>query len=731
MSDDRFKQARRSLIDRNNQRQQQSWDDSFDDDFEDESTALVNMGPAFAPPPNFAEEDSFPDDGATEMIQLDAAFGIDPPAPQMRSHSGVQPSYDRFAQPQSGPPQSPQSGPPPSGPPQSGPPQSGHQSSSFGQPSWEQPSFGQPPSFEEQTGPLGSFDSGDHGFGNSFGDGTGEHTGPLSSNALGSQPLVIGAAESSSGFEENTAFINLNNFAAGGEHFTPDDHAAGYEGSTQFVNIAALQASGPAGSVPVEHDAILKQAYTFGAQSVQHNDVTLIFAQNQAGQPVVLKRVWEGDPNGMPIPVRQRIAALDQIRHPQLAGLNGMIAAPSGAWVELARPAGFRLTELLTQNGPTDPITALNWIEQIAQILTYIHSQAFVYANLTTDAVWIQDDGRVVLEPFDVLAYEMRGNLGPFGPPELNLPAEHQVRTPATDVYSLSAITIAVLTGLPLNLTAVERVDPAMQAGLIQALNPNANQRQGDAISFVNSLKQQSGGRAKSSSGGPDKKKLALIGVTAVALVAVLAVVLLPGGGDPPDEAGMAAPNSGEVAAAEIGDDGAGPSEAPEATATATPAVLGEGVETDPRLKVVLSYATNPPDTSDAVPTENDRARAATLREEARESVANLDSLQESVKRERYASALTKLANAARIAGGMTQADHELFEELSQNAYVTEIRKDYFDRVDSGLKEERISRVKQVYPQLAAVDAESSEVGFFVRNKAVSIKPIPPVAVPE
>lgn len=680
MSDDRFKQARRSLIDRHNQRQQQGgWDDSFDgDDFEDEATALVNLDgqPAFAPPPNFSGEDEPVDTGVpTEMFQIDqGGGGLPPSGVQMRSHSGVQPSYDSFGGPGGQHAQVPQQQPPQQ------------------QPARQQQVFAPPAHGQHDAG---------------------YNSGSLR-DADPNQSLVIGHTADVD-FEQNTAFINLNDFAQGGESFTPDSTAAGYEGSTQFVNIAALQASGPPGATPVEHDAILKQTYQFGPESIQQGEFTLIFAQNQAGRPVVLKRIWEGDPNGMPMPVRQRIAALDQIRHPALVALNGMVAAPSGAWVELSRPPGYRLTDVINNNGPQDPAQVERWVTQVSEILTVIHGHAFVFANLTTDAVWIQDDGSVMLEPFDVLAYELRGNLGVFGPPELNFPPEQQQLSPATDVYSLAAVTVAALTGLPLNLATVETLPKNTKTAVIAALNQDPAQRPADAVAYVATLQ----GKRRAGSAGGNKMKILIPAVAVLGTVLLVAVYFL-----------RPAPTLVVSDQTNNANGTAGP--APEGTTGSVegPAPSAD-VTNDPRLTIRNSLTNNPPKDDDSKPSAADMDLAADYRAEARELITDIDNLAPDSKRSRYAQAMQKLARAVRTSGTMTVADKDLFEELSASNFVDEIRSNFYDRLDQSLKAERIGSVKQVYPQLAAVDAEASEMRFFENNRSVNIVTVEPIELEE
>ena len=750
MSDDRFKQARRSLIEHNQRQQQDDWDDGLDeDDFGDAPTAMINLDevPSFAPPPNFAADSGSFDNGGQQAPQQwepqqQQQHHHQQPAPdpnmggggiQMRSHSGVQPNYDNFGGP-----------------------------AGFEQHEAPPQFQASPSQFEPATAPHGAVDAHHPPQQQQQQVYSPPATEPGASVVDVNQSLVIGGGAASD-FEENTAFINLNDFAAGGETFTPDATSAGYEGSTQFVNIAALQAQGPPGSTPVENDAILKGAYQFGPESVQQGEFTLIFAQNQQGQPVVLKRIWDGDPNGMPIPVRQRIAALDQVRHPRLVALNGMMAAPSGAWVELQRPAGRRLTDVIAQNGPAPIDQVRAWIGQIAEILDFIHAKAFVYANLTTDAVWVQDDGSIIMEPFDVLTYEQRGNLGGFGGPELDVHPDQRQLGPATDVYSLAAVALASLAGLPLNPSAIASFEPAVQEAMSVGMNPDMGARLPDVRSFVATLNGQGGGKRRAKSpatatahGKPQRSKVKIaIPVIFVLGVVGLAVayVLKPAPQPPPpvDDLALNATNGGIPTAmtggaadpiAPSGDGGV--IEAPSADGGVEPAAdgdagAGEGdpppadisVEVDPRLEIRASMAISPPDEVDNDPSPGELEEAAEFRAQAKALIEpdELAKLAKSEQRERYAQAMGKLARAVRVSGTMTPADKELAKDLSKVEYVVDIKRDFFDRLDDSFKEERISRVKQVYPQLAAVDAEATETKFFVKNKAVDIKTIEPVKV--
>lgn len=720
MSDDRFKQARRSLIDRHNQRQQQgdgNQPDTFDGDFEDEATAMVNLDGTphqFNPPPNYEEEDA-----RTEMLSVDQAFGREPEptgpgAPagqgvQMRTHSGVQPSYDGLGN-QNQPFAQHQEQPPGAG---FGQPPAGEQHGGFGQPQYSEPQYGEPQYSEPQ------WDA------------------PSQQELQGQSPqnsLVIG---DSGGFDGNTQFVNLNDFAEGedAESFVPDDSAAGYEGSTQFVNLNVLQAgAAQGGQMPVEHDPVLKENYQFGPESVQHGEFTLIFAQNTSGRPVILKRIWEGDPNGMPMPVRQRVAALDQIRHPRLIALNGMLTSQSGAWVELNRPPGYRLTDIIENNGPQPPDTVKGWIAQAADILGAIHKQGFVYANLTTDALWVQEDGTVLLEPFDVLSFEHRGSLGAFGPPEMNFPPEQRQLYPSSDIYSLATVTVAAITGLPVNLGAINELPKKIANAVTASLQQNPQERPATMEEFVGQMEK---------SGGMPAMNMKIV-IAAVALLAFGGLggawYFLKGPG-----AAVSAPavTGDDPAIAAAGDTTGAAMAATDTTAGGTnagtngvaepppPEVTVAGVAQDPRVTIETSYAINPPEEPSDVRRDGDPAKADAARAEARELLEDVDKLVRSQQEEKYQLALQRITEAVRLSGGPTPEDEKFIKELFEREDVQRFQRAYFEKIHEGLESDNVSRVKAQYPQLSAVDANATDADFFSRNKAVSVSKIKRSGAPE
>lgn len=588
MSEDRFKQARKSLIDRQSHRQN-------DDDFDDEATSMVNLGAIPQPASHRPDE-------ATEMLTVDAY---------------------------------------------------GNASSGRG------------------SNPYGS--------------------GPSSGG------LVIGQTHEPEGA---TQFLNIADLAAGAP-------AAPSEQNTQFVDINALQAgAGVENTMSVENDPVLKQEYQYGPESIQQGDLTLIFAQNRQGRQVVLKRIWEGDVSTMPMEVRQRCMMLDQIKHPHLIGITGMLTSPTGAWVEMPMPTGYQLTAVLGQNGPQNPELVKQWATQIAQVLAFIHQFQFVYANLTTDSIWVQENGSVLLEPFDIVAFQDRGNLGPFGPPELSMPPQHRQVFPSTDVYSLAAVTVAALAGLPLNVMVTPNLPAPFAAACMQALQQDPGARIPSPAAFAEAL---AGPPPKKAKGGipPEHRMKVAIGVVAVVGVIVLGVL------------SMQKQKPGPQPQGDPGTQIATQTEPVEETPIDTTG-LPEGLklERDPRVKVTTSYLTNPlpEEETSARPIKKDPEAADAARQAAREALKGIERFTRQSQQQQYDIALQKMAEAIRLSS-ITEEDRVFLSDLNKASIVQSIRRESSQQVRNALKDDKMSAARLYYQQLEKIDPNAEHLSFFTRNK--------------
>ncbi len=541
--------------------------------------------------------------------------------------------------------------------------------------------------------------------------------GTSSGSSSGSNQVYVDSDQA--GHDGATQFINVNDFADKKEaHFTPEQQQAGYDGSTQFVDVNALKAgSQAAGGDPIENDTDLQRGYEFGSNDIQRGEITLIHARNAVGRGVILKQVWEGRPEEMSTPLRERIAQLHEIKHPGLIAMNGMFVSDSGMWIELDAPVGQRLTEVIEQQGPMPPETVLDWVESIADVIEFIHGEQLAYANLTTDSVWIQNDGTIQLEPFDMLRLEDRGNLGVFGPPEMNAPDDQRQLSPATDVYSLAAVAAAALTGLPLRPANLEEYDDQkLVQKLYRALDDEAGERPQQVRHFVEELR------------GGDGLDIKIVGagVAAVLLLSVAGLAVLTG--DDPE-------TTDEPVRAEVEDEPTGqgdvpagdppgaddPAEQPDDTRAESDgdqAVdLPGTVTNDPRLTIVTSYESNPPADADSPITaeqiEEWRTEIQEFRQEGDDARDDSDAF------DAYEQALERLTQILR--DDPSEDDRETWRELYVDDVVQQEVEELLRRIEESLLDGRIASANRRYGRLSRINPNANARSFMSEHNSADV----------
>lgn len=114
------------------------------------------------------------------------------------------------------------------------------------------------------------------------------------------------------------------------------------------------------------------------------------------------------------------------------------------------------LTSRLAQNVPLDVLTVGRYLDQITAALEYAHGQATLHRNLTTDCIYIQRDGQLLVSDFGLrrmielgrqdAQWYMLYELGEACAPEQLL---GQRANTYTDVYGLGCVLYRLLTGHP------------------------------------------------------------------------------------------------------------------------------------------------------------------------------------------------------------------------------------------------------------------------------------------
>lgn len=117
------------------------------------------------------------------------------------------------------------------------------------------------------------------------------------------------------------------------------------------------------------------------------------------------------------------------------------------------------LSAQLAQKGPMDAVLASRYLDQIAAALEYAHQRAVLHRNLTTDCIFIKQDGTLLVADFGVMrileiatqfsASDARKSM--YGISLASAPAPEQIFGQAvdtyTDVYALGAVLYRMLTG--------------------------------------------------------------------------------------------------------------------------------------------------------------------------------------------------------------------------------------------------------------------------------------------
>jgi eukaryotic-like serine/threonine-protein kinase len=135
---------------------------------------------------------------------------------------------------------------------------------------------------------------------------------------------------------------------------------------------------------------------------------------------------------------------------------------PKGiSWPYLVSPylSMKSLSSLLAQKGPIDATITGRYLDQIASALEYTHEQAVLHGNLTTNCIFVNQDGNLLVADFGVLDMLHAGDgfnrtdnrKGVYGMNEASAPAPEQILgqniDTYTDVYALGAILYRLLTG--------------------------------------------------------------------------------------------------------------------------------------------------------------------------------------------------------------------------------------------------------------------------------------------
>jgi eukaryotic-like serine/threonine-protein kinase len=149
-------------------------------------------------------------------------------------------------------------------------------------------------------------------------------------------------------------------------------------------------------------------------------------------------------------------AQLATLQHPNILSLVDSGVYRGLPYLIYPNLAMRSLSTLVTEDGPMDSTTAGRYVGQAARALDYAHGRGILHGDLSTDCIYLQADGQIVVADFSVrrmieLAQRQGGDNPAAYSAEACAPEQllGEAVGPATDVYALGAALFRLLSGEP------------------------------------------------------------------------------------------------------------------------------------------------------------------------------------------------------------------------------------------------------------------------------------------
>jgi serine/threonine-protein kinase len=196
-------------------------------------------------------------------------------------------------------------------------------------------------------------------------------------------------------------------------------------------------------------------------------------------RPVALKLLL-GEPyeGSQAVDQLQREAGLAaQLNHPNAVVVHDITSFDGHAAIVMEYVAGQSLAETLAERGTLSDRDMVPVLDAVAAALDVAHERGVVHGDVKPSNVLLGDDGQVKLCDFGIARRIGSDPTAPWAgtpgytAPEVEAGADPD---PRSDVYSLGALTVTMLTGRPDN---VDDLPPGYASVLRTALQPQPNVR--------------------------------------------------------------------------------------------------------------------------------------------------------------------------------------------------------------------------------------------------------------
>lgn len=204
----------------------------------------------------------------------------------------------------------------------------------------------------------------------------------------------------------------------------------------------------------------------------------------------------------------QTIAA---INNPHIIHIHDIFEENGTAYYVMDYLSGGSLSDLVQRNGVLAEATALGYIRQVADALSYIHARNINHLDIKPSNVLIDGNGNAVVIDFGLSKrYDETGSQTSttpvgishgFAPLEQYQPGGVSTFSPTTDIYSLGATLYKLLSGqTPPNATALLEADldlsrlsasPSTKAAIAAAMQPKRKGRPQTVEAFIAMLDEK------------------------------------------------------------------------------------------------------------------------------------------------------------------------------------------------------------------------------------------------
>jgi serine/threonine protein kinase len=169
---------------------------------------------------------------------------------------------------------------------------------------------------------------------------------------------------------------------------------------------------------------------------------------------------------------------LQRLRHPCIPNIYDLFEHQGYHYLVMEFVSGSDLEDLIRREGYIPEARALQWANQICDVLEYLHRQQIIFRDLKPSNIMIDANGNVKLIDFGIARVFQPLQVGTqIGTPGYAPPEQYQgIATPQSDIFALGATLHHMLTGRD------PRLEPPFSFPPVYALRPDISRRTSDAI---------------------------------------------------------------------------------------------------------------------------------------------------------------------------------------------------------------------------------------------------------